>query len=45
MAGLSIPAGFIVGRWIMIVWPVGYLGLRLVAECCIRENRKTARFP
>ncbi|MGW6503743.1 TMEM175 family protein [Nonomuraea angiospora] len=40
MFALSVPAGFIAGRWIMIAWPVGYLGLRLVAEYYLRKNRR-----
>ncbi|MEV4108387.1 TMEM175 family protein [Nonomuraea sp. NPDC049695] len=40
MFALSIPAGFVLGRWTMIAWPVGYAGQRLVAEYYIRRNRK-----
>jgi hypothetical protein len=40
MFALSIPTGFIAGRWIMIAWPVGYLGLRLVAEYYIRRTER-----
>jgi uncharacterized membrane protein len=39
---VSMPAAFVIDRWIMILWPVGYLGLRLTAEYYIRRNRKAA---
>jgi uncharacterized membrane protein len=42
MFAVSIPVAFVVGRWTMIIWPIGYLGLRLVAEYYIRRNRKAA---
>ncbi|MEV8509774.1 TMEM175 family protein [Actinoplanes sp. NPDC051475] len=42
MFGVSIPAAFVIGRWTMIVWPFGYLSLRLVAEYHSRRNRKAA---
>jgi hypothetical protein len=42
MFAVSIPAAFVIGRWTMIIWPVGYLGLRLAAEYYLRRNRKVA---
>ena len=30
MFGLSVPLALVAGRWIMLAWPVGYAGLRLV---------------
>lgn len=42
MFALSIPAAFVAGRGVMFAWPVGYLGLRLVAGYQIRKNRTTA---
>ncbi len=39
MFALSVPAGFVFGRWTLIAWPVGYLGLRLAGEYYIRKNR------
>ncbi|MEV1170076.1 hypothetical protein [Nonomuraea sp. NPDC049784] len=42
MFALSIPAALVAGRWAMIAWPVGYLGLRFVAEHFVRKNRGSA---
>ncbi|MEV0150329.1 MULTISPECIES: TMEM175 family protein [unclassified Nonomuraea] len=39
MFALSIPAAFVAGRWVMILWGVGYLGLRLVVGYQIRRSR------
>jgi uncharacterized membrane protein len=45
MFALSVPAAFIAGRWTMLAWPVGYVGLRLVAEYQVRRNRHTQPAP
>ena len=39
MFALSIPAAFFAGRWVVIAWAIGYLGLRLVAEYYVRKGR------
>jgi uncharacterized membrane protein len=39
MFAVSIPIAFLVGRWTMIIWPIGYLSLRLVVEYYTRRNR------
>ncbi|GAA2276786.1 TMEM175 family protein [Nonomuraea roseoviolacea subsp. roseoviolacea] len=39
MFALSIPGALVVGRWVMLGWPVGYLALRLVAEYRLRGHR------
>jgi hypothetical protein len=41
-AGQPVTRAFVIGRWTMIIWPVGYLGLRLAAEYYVRRNRKVA---
>ncbi|HZE40085.1 MAG TPA: TMEM175 family protein [Stackebrandtia sp.] len=42
MFAVSIPIAYLAGRWTMVAWPVGYLGMRLVAEYYARRGRKAA---
>jgi hypothetical protein len=42
MFAVSIPLALAIGRWVIIGWPLVYLGLRLVAEYQIRRDRAAA---
>ncbi|HEY3506161.1 MAG TPA: TMEM175 family protein [Actinocatenispora sp.] len=43
MFAVSVPLAFVVGRWVIVAWPLVYLGLRLVAEIHIRTHRRDPR--
>jgi uncharacterized membrane protein len=42
MFAVSIPLALAIGRWVIIGWPLVYLGLRLVAEYQTRRDRAAA---
>jgi uncharacterized membrane protein len=42
MFALTIPAALLFGRWVMLVWPVVYLGLRLAATVYTRQAKRAA---
>lgn len=42
MFALTIPVALLAGRWVMIVWPVVYLGLRLAAVYYTRSGHQPA---
>ncbi|HEY1094116.1 MAG TPA: TMEM175 family protein [Glycomyces sp.] len=39
MFALTIPTALLFGRWVMLVWPVVYLGLRLAATVYTRQAK------
>jgi uncharacterized membrane protein len=45
MFALSIPAAFLIGRWTMIMWTVGYLAVRVVTGYLGRKNRTPVSRP
>jgi len=41
MFALAAPAALFIGRWVMAIWLLGYLGLRLAAVLYTRSGRGT----